>query len=88
VHRYLLALALTLWTTSAIAACSPAASPTPSSTPTGRPVQPGPEGIPEDCPFRVGDLCYDDAESACAAAGCAAASCTVLESYPAQVRCP
>lgn len=40
------------------------------------------------CDFVVGDTCFDSAESACTAAGCALDSCVVLESYPAQIRCP
>lgn len=45
------------------------------------------DGDAEGCNFRVTGCCYETAEQACAAAGCAMSSCSILESYPAQVRC-
>lgn len=69
-----------------LAACGGEPPPPPSS-PVGRPVELGPDGVPESCPFRVDDLCFDRAEEACAAAGCPAPRCLILESYPARVSC-
>lgn len=59
----------------------------PTPTDEGRPVVEGPDGVPEDCPFRVADLCYSTSEAACRAAGCEPDACAILESYPAQIRC-
>jgi hypothetical protein len=67
---------------------SPPPDPPPEPPPDpGRPVEPSSDGVPENCPFRVGDACYDTSEAACAAAGCAVDSCRILESYPARIRC-
>ena len=40
------------------------------------------------CDFVVGDTCFESAQSACMCAGCQLDECLVLESYPAQIRCP
>lgn len=61
---------------------TPVASPADPSGPGASPSEP-----PADCPFRVADTCYPDADAACNAAGCALDSCRVMESYPAQVSC-
>ncbi len=41
----------------------------------------------EDCPFVVGNCCYETQEEGCLAAGCDPQSCVVAESYPAQPMC-
>ncbi len=43
--------------------------------------------LPGSCDFLVFDICYDDQDAACQAAGCQAGACSILESYPARVRC-
>lgn len=43
--------------------------------------------LPQDCGFVVNDCCYATGDAACAAAGCPD-TCMILESYPAQIRCP
>lgn len=45
------------------------------------------DGRPTGCAYEHAGCCYDDAESACAAADCPRTQCQVLESYPAQIAC-
>lgn len=40
------------------------------------------------CNFVAGGKCFVDGADACACAGCAEDQCLILESYPAQARCP
>jgi len=42
----------------------------------------------ETCGFVVNGCCYATAALACHVAGCGEDTCTILESFPAQVRCP
>lgn len=41
----------------------------------------------DDCAYRVDEDCFDTHEAACEEIGCAVDRCSVLESYPMQVRC-
>lgn len=45
------------------------------------------DGKPVDCSYEHAGCCYGSAAAACAAAGCSEGQCSVLESYPAQIRC-
>lgn len=42
----------------------------------------------ETCGYVVNGCCYATAALACHVAGCGEDTCTILESFPAQVRCP
>jgi len=60
----------------------------------GEPAAECPEGSephvgepPPGCDFVHAGCCYSTAAEACAQAGCAEDACSILESYPAQVRC-
>jgi hypothetical protein len=64
----------------------PEAPDTPVSSPPAEP-GPAPGEPPKDCPFRVAQTCYLDADAACQAAGCTRDKCRIMESYPAQVAC-
>ncbi len=44
-------------------------------------------GRAEGCAYEHESCCYADAETACKVAACAPEHCTVLETYPAQIRC-
>lgn len=74
-----------VWLAIVLAACGASAPPPEVPPDPGRPA--GSEPVPENCPYRVSDACYDTSDAACAAAGCEPDRCRILESYPAQIRC-